>query len=369
MPDPAFSIAPARLQLSRKCSPCEAEDEKKPQTKPAGTPGAAGRKLHPIVHEVLRSPGRPLDAATRAFFEPRFGYEFSAVKVHSDGRAATSARSVGALAYTIGPHIAFAPGYYSPDTASGQRLLAHELVHVIQQKGLQRGNARASPTIQRQDDTQAIGPGNELAHVIQQGCNTGALARSPSRILQRQNDEEDGGLPPGGAPMTDQAQATTADDEGQNPDSQYDTEPVGPGNGAGGDFAMSSASNRVISGNGPTMEAACDAAKQNCQFTCGSLPAQIGTCNCYASGYISDEPSPGFTCDVTCECSGKVSGRCINVGSGGCIYDEKKKKGTKRCRYGCDDNSGATCYDKLKSCGPGNWDPPCDTYSGDTCGG
>jgi len=64
----------------------------------------------PIVHEVLRSPGRPLDAATRAFMEPRFGHDFSKVRVHADAEAAASARAVNALAYTVGNHVVFAAG-------------------------------------------------------------------------------------------------------------------------------------------------------------------------------------------------------------------------------------------------------------------
>ncbi len=87
----------------------------------------------PIVHEVLRSSGRALDAPTRAVMEPRFGADFSRVRVHTDTRAAASARAVHALAYTVGPHIAFDEGQYSPATDTGRRLLAHELTHVVQQ--------------------------------------------------------------------------------------------------------------------------------------------------------------------------------------------------------------------------------------------
>jgi hypothetical protein len=87
----------------------------------------------PIVHEVLRSPGQPLDAATRAFMEPRFGHDFSGVKVHIDARAAESARAVNALAYTVGRHVVFDKDQYQPETRGGQRLLAHELTHVVQQ--------------------------------------------------------------------------------------------------------------------------------------------------------------------------------------------------------------------------------------------
>jgi len=89
----------------------------------------------PIVHEVLGSPGQSLDSASRNFFESRFGHDFSRVRIHADERASESAQSVNALAYTVGPHIAFASGLYQPRTASGQRLLAHELTHVVQQQG------------------------------------------------------------------------------------------------------------------------------------------------------------------------------------------------------------------------------------------
>ena len=125
--------------LQRKCS-CggsasgECEDCKKTsvlqrksghQVEPTGVPD--------IVHDVLRSPGSPLDTSARAFFEPRFGHDFSKVRVHADDRAAQSARAVNALAYTVGSSIAFAPGQYAPQTKSRQRLLAHELTHVMQQ--------------------------------------------------------------------------------------------------------------------------------------------------------------------------------------------------------------------------------------------
>ncbi|MDA1273066.1 MAG: DUF4157 domain-containing protein [Verrucomicrobia bacterium] len=94
---------------------------------------AAPAAVPPIIHEVLRSPGQPLDAATRSFMEPRFGRDFSAVKVHTDSRAAESAGAVNALAYTVGPHVVFGLGQYAPGTSSGRRLMAHELTHTVQQ--------------------------------------------------------------------------------------------------------------------------------------------------------------------------------------------------------------------------------------------
>ncbi|CAM2169945.1 Metallopeptidase domain-containing protein [Paraburkholderia sacchari] len=85
------------------------------------------------VRSVVESPGTPLDSATRETMEPRFGYDFSQVRVHADDRAAESARAVGAHAYTAGSHIVFAGGRPSPGSAAGDRLMAHELTHVVQQ--------------------------------------------------------------------------------------------------------------------------------------------------------------------------------------------------------------------------------------------
>ncbi len=87
----------------------------------------------PIVHEVLGSSGQPLDAGTRAFMEPRFGHDFSRVKVHTDAKAAESAHSVNALAYTVGRDLVFGQGQYAPESSAGKKLLAHELSHVVQQ--------------------------------------------------------------------------------------------------------------------------------------------------------------------------------------------------------------------------------------------
>ena len=101
-----------------------------------------------IVHQALRSPSEPLDRETRAYFEPRFGADFSGVRVHRDNHANQSARAVQAHAYTFGSDIAFAAGRYSPRTAQGRNLLAHELAHVVQQSD---GDAR----VRRQEDPYA----------------------------------------------------------------------------------------------------------------------------------------------------------------------------------------------------------------------
>jgi hypothetical protein len=87
------------------------------------------------ITRVLAAPGRPLDGASRALMEGRFGHGFDHVRVHTDGEAAASTRDIGARAYTHGAHIAFAVGEYRPETQVGRRLLAHELAHVVQQSG------------------------------------------------------------------------------------------------------------------------------------------------------------------------------------------------------------------------------------------
>jgi outer membrane protein OmpA-like peptidoglycan-associated protein len=100
---------------------------------PSGRAQASDQALPAVVHDVLRAPGDRLDDRTRAFMEPRFGHDFSAVRVHADAEAARSASAVGALAYTVGQHVVFGPGRYAPDALDGRALLAHELVHTIQQ--------------------------------------------------------------------------------------------------------------------------------------------------------------------------------------------------------------------------------------------
>ena len=95
--------------------------------------------------------GQPLDAATRASMEPRFGHDFGQVRVHTDEQTAQSAASYQARAYTVGGDIVFGAGEYDPGTREGQRLIAHELTHVVQQ----RGDATAASTVQRDPVPQA----------------------------------------------------------------------------------------------------------------------------------------------------------------------------------------------------------------------
>ena len=111
---------------------CEQEYNNQIQRKEIG----AGPEVEAhIIHEVLNSPGHPLDSATRDFMQPRFDYDFSRVRVHEDSRAAESARAINARAYTVGTHLVFESGEYAPTSGAGRRLIAHELMHVKQQGG------------------------------------------------------------------------------------------------------------------------------------------------------------------------------------------------------------------------------------------
>lgn len=108
------------------------------------------------VDRVLASSGRPLEPALRHDMEQRFGHDFSRVSVHTDHEAATTARQVGAIAYTVGHQIVFDSGRFAPETPRGRRLLAHELSHTIQQgaalprqAGERMVHTKLRPTLQR----------------------------------------------------------------------------------------------------------------------------------------------------------------------------------------------------------------------------
>jgi len=98
------------------------------QSEQAGTPVTTGPLSVPPIADTVLSNGRgqPLDTTTRAFMEPRFGHDFSRVRVHTDEQATKSAQSFNALAYTLGQDIVFGEGQYAPGTSGGKKLIAHE---------------------------------------------------------------------------------------------------------------------------------------------------------------------------------------------------------------------------------------------------
>jgi len=115
-----------------------------------------------IVEEVLRSPGQPLDAGIRVLMEPRFGYDFSRVRVHKEAQAAESAEAVSALAFTVGHDIVFGTGQYAPHSEAGNYLLAHELAHVVQQSE----GTPAPGTIQRISPPEFVALVNLMSRVL-----------------------------------------------------------------------------------------------------------------------------------------------------------------------------------------------------------
>jgi hypothetical protein len=90
--------------------------------------------VHLPATGVLRSPGHPLDADTRQYMEPRFGQDFSRVRVHHDSDTHQSAAALRADAFTEGEQIGFGAGQFAPHSQAGRLLLAHELAHVVQQR-------------------------------------------------------------------------------------------------------------------------------------------------------------------------------------------------------------------------------------------
>lgn len=142
---------------------------------PGPMPAATGAPVHAIsagatsgqmtaegmVRSVLDRPGLPLPRTVRAQMEDGFGQDFSGVRIHADASAARSADAVGALAYTVGHSIVFGRGQFLPETATGQRLLAHELAHVVQQRS---GRVRA--VIARESPEEACPKGHRIGENV-----------------------------------------------------------------------------------------------------------------------------------------------------------------------------------------------------------
>lgn len=137
------SVSSVPILLGRVCgcgaSPgvtgtCEGCSNKKLSLQRQAEPQPQTAQVPSIVREVLDSPGERLDSGSRAFFEPRFGHDFSRIRVHTDTKAAASARAVNALAYTVGQDVVFGEGQFAPHSEPGQRILAHELAHTVQQR-------------------------------------------------------------------------------------------------------------------------------------------------------------------------------------------------------------------------------------------
>jgi hypothetical protein len=134
--------------VHRMCAVCEEEQRRQEEETPTQAKReseAAGPTAGDAGHLTgLEGRGQPLPAAVRSEFEPRFGHDFSDVRLHTDVKAGESAHAFDALAYTYGRHVVFGPGQFDPSSARGRRLIAHELAHVVQQSG------SSPPVLQRQ---------------------------------------------------------------------------------------------------------------------------------------------------------------------------------------------------------------------------
>lgn len=194
LPNLVDVTAPSRILRKAECSCHEAGDAsaqcseclKKRSLQRSAIVDRRTIRVPPIVENVLQSPGRPLDVRTRSFFEPRFGHDFSRVRVHTDANAVDSVNAVDALAYTVGDHIVLGRGEHDLSTLPRLRLLAHELTHVVQQSR-SAAATNASPGVSRSNDPAEI-EAEATARVL-----AGDASRSPrqrsSVALQRQEKQ------------------------------------------------------------------------------------------------------------------------------------------------------------------------------------
>ena len=174
-------------------------------------------QLDAAVQHARGSSGEALDDETLAQMEPRFGHDFSQVRVHANERAAASAQAMGALAYTVGQDIVFDTGQYAPQTREGQRLIAHELAHVVQQE---RGSVPGTPltdtltvsdpsdNFERAADVMAEGALNDdrrsLLPAAPERATSGGLSAADSKVaVQRQPATAAAPAPAGGATRFD----------------------------------------------------------------------------------------------------------------------------------------------------------------------
>jgi hypothetical protein len=176
MPDPV---------PQRKCINCDEDEEEVLQAKRSTGQVTAtqDQDMTPLVQKVLRSPGQPLDNDTREFMESRFEYDFSKVRVHANTQASESAMALNARAYTVRQNIVFKEGEYKPRMAKGRELLAHELVHVMQQASAPVTNPLYTADVRNASE-------HEATTIAVQAISTGQKAvpvqlHTPARIARQ----------------------------------------------------------------------------------------------------------------------------------------------------------------------------------------
>jgi hypothetical protein len=129
---------------------------------------------------IPKNAGRPLETHVRTLMESRFGHDFGRVSVHTDSEAASSARRLNALAYTLGSEIYFARGRYAPQNTEGLRLLAHELTHVVQQSD----HNRMTGTIHRKKrESECSGECVSAKAPKHDGCTSGSAAANSAKFI------------------------------------------------------------------------------------------------------------------------------------------------------------------------------------------
>lgn len=197
------------------CEECRKKREGTLQRAAVNTPSTSS--VPPIVHEVLRSPGQPLDAGTQAFMGSRFDHDFSDVRIHDDTHAAESVRSVNALAYTVGRDVVFGAGQYAPGSLAGKRLLAHELTHVVQQRTRPAASLSTFSISSRSDASEREADGVADSIMRHQQASVPMIQRkippSNANLLQRQSNPGSSDIQPELSPTTktSSAQSLTID--------------------------------------------------------------------------------------------------------------------------------------------------------------
>ncbi len=448
---------PARIAVQCMCTECKEEEEEKKPLQAKGAPSRepawaeVPREPSPVLDVVGKGGGQPLAPRVRADMEAGLGADLSDVRIHTGAKAAQSAAAVSAQAYTVGNEIVFGPGSFAPGSPDGRHTLAHELIHVLQQRngpvpGTDTGTGVAvsdpSDSFEQEAESiasQILSSPQPMAGNGPSGGQTGGptaqkiLQRTASArsVLSRLTDEEqcdpsvedcepDTDAGASQAPGTDAgASQPPGTDAGSDQGPQLDSATVdstldqfitsvqiaiqNDQTGA----ALTAATQQTQSGNldhatllsGLTELQKSGTEEEKYAAVTILLQAQASAATSAQPAYSPPaEPSSvqvlsvqrqvpmpipvpdpvtalllailvwlGIVAAKAVTQEKKKEGRCINNGSGGCNYTEKKGSGTKRCSYGCDNGSGASCRDLNLDCGPGNWDPQCSAYSGQTC--
>ena len=159
--------------IQRQCVGCEGEEMVVQAKVISGQSPQIDPNLAARVHSI-KGGGQPLPNSTRAFFESRFGYDFSHVRVHTNPSAARVSHDLNARAFTLGSDVVFGAGNYSPNTAPGRRLLAHELTHVVQQS-----HAKVAHHSKGYDQ---LAIGQQTSHQVQRAVSYNVLDWDASRL-------------------------------------------------------------------------------------------------------------------------------------------------------------------------------------------